>query len=157
MISHSFCWAIMKKNDQKVGFRDLKCRNGAQNRNLREKLSKTGLVEIFWLWSKSTINDLVKVKSQRLTRVNVARELACEVRGSTWEILAAHGARAREAETSAGACDVVSGHSWLGFAQDCLFCHSMPLLWQLDEQNDEIRELLGLWAWRRWLASDSDY
>ena len=27
-----------------------------------------------------------------------------------------------------GACEVVSGHSWLGFAQDCLFCHSMPLL-----------------------------
>ena len=57
-----------------------------------------------------------------------------------------HGARAREAKTSGGACDVFSGHSWLGFARDCLFCHSMPLLLQLDEQNDEIRELLDLWA-----------
>ena len=40
-----------------------------------------------------------------------------------------------------GSCDVVSGRSWLGFAQDWLFCYSMPLLWQLDEQNDDIREL----------------
>ena len=45
-----------------------------------------------------------------------------------------------------GACELFSGRSWLGFARDCLFCHSMPLLLQLDEQNDEIRELLGLWA-----------
>ena len=45
-----------------------------------------------------------------------------------------------------GACDVFSNRSWLGFAWDCLFCYSMPLLLQLDEQNDEIRELLGLWA-----------
>ena len=40
-----------------------------------------------------------------------------------------------------GACDVVSGRSWLGFARDWLFCRSMPLLSQLDEQNDDIREL----------------
>ena len=39
------------------------------------------------------------------------------------------------------ACDVVSGRSWLGFARDWLFCCTMPLLWQLDEQNDDIREL----------------
>ena len=45
-----------------------------------------------------------------------------------------------------GACDVFSGRSWLGFSWDCLFYHLMPLLLQLDEQNDEIRELLGLWA-----------
>ena len=44
------------------------------------------------------------------------------------------------------ACDVVSGHSWLGFARDWLFCRSMPLLWQLDKQNDDIRELQRLWA-----------
>ena len=30
------------------------------------------------------------------------------------------------------------GCSWLGYARDWLFCHSMPLLWQLDEQKDEI-------------------
>ena len=45
-----------------------------------------------------------------------------------------------------GAYDVFSGRSWLGFARNCLFCHSIPLLLQLGEQNDEIRELLGLWA-----------
>ena len=27
-----------------------------------------------------------------------------------------------------GVCEVFSGRSWLGFALDCLFCHSMPLL-----------------------------
>ena len=27
-----------------------------------------------------------------------------------------------------GACEVFSGCSWLGFARDCLFCHSMPFL-----------------------------
>ena len=40
-----------------------------------------------------------------------------------------------------GACDVVFGHSWLGFARDWLFCRSMPLLSQLDKQNDDIQEL----------------
>ena len=45
-----------------------------------------------------------------------------------------------------GVCKVVSGHSWLGFPWDWLFCHSMPLLWELDEQNSEIRELQGLWV-----------
>ena len=48
--------------------------------------------------------------------------------------------------TRGGGCNVVSGRSWLGFARDWLFCRSMPLLWQMDEQNDDIRELQGLWA-----------
>ena len=48
--------------------------------------------------------------------------------------------------TCEGTCDVVSGCSWLDFARDWLFCRSMPLLWQLDEKNDDIRELQGLWA-----------
>ena len=34
-----------------------------------------------------------------------------------------------------GACDAVSGRSWLGFARDWLFCLSMPFLWQLNEQT----------------------
>ena len=61
-----------------MGFRDLKCRNGAQNRNLREKLSKTGPVENFWLWSKST----ARVNGQRITCADVAvwRHL-----GLTWQ------------------------------------------------------------------------
>ena len=40
-----------------------------------------------------------------------------------------------------GACDAVSGRSWLGFAQDWLFCLSMPVLWQLNAQNVDIRVL----------------
>ena len=50
-----------EENDQKVGFRYLKCRIGAQNWNLCEKLSKTCLIENFLLWSKS------QRKSQRST------------------------------------------------------------------------------------------
>ena len=45
-----------------------------------------------------------------------------------------------------GACDAVSGCSWLGFAWDWLFCLSMPFLWQLSEQNVDIRVLQVLWA-----------
>ena len=37
-----------------------------------------------------------------------------------------------------GACDAVFGCSWLGFAQDWLFCLSMPFLWQLNTQNVDI-------------------
>ena len=35
-------------------FRSLKCRNGAQNQNIREKLSKIGPFGNFDFWSKST-------------------------------------------------------------------------------------------------------
>ena len=45
-----------------------------------------------------------------------------------------------------GACDAVSGRSWLGFAQDWLFCLSMPFIWQLNVQNVDIRVLQVLWA-----------
>ena len=57
-----------EENDQKVGFRYLKCKNGAQNWNLHQKLSKIGLIEIFLLWSKSMVNG----QSQRLTCADVA-------------------------------------------------------------------------------------
>ena len=40
-----------------------------------------------------------------------------------------------------GACVSVSGRSWLGFARDWLFCLSMPVLWQLNAQNVDIRVL----------------
>ena len=45
-----------------------------------------------------------------------------------------------------GACDAVSGHSWLGFARDWPFCLSMPIVWQLNAQNVDIRVLQVLWA-----------
>ena len=56
-----------KENDQKVRFRDLKCRNRAQNRNLHKELSKIGPVEIFLLWLKSTVNDQRSAQSQQST------------------------------------------------------------------------------------------
>ena len=40
-----------------------------------------------------------------------------------------------------GACDAISGRSWLGFARDWPFCLPMPFLWLLNEQNVDIREL----------------
>ena len=66
--------------------------------------------------------------------------------GGAWWRVAACGARPREAGTSAGACDVVSGCSWLGFARDWPFCLSMPIVWQLNAQNVDIRVLQVLWA-----------
>ena len=45
-----------------------------------------------------------------------------------------------------GTCDVVSGRSWLGFARDWPFCLSMPVVWQLNAQNVDIRVLQVLWA-----------
>ena len=64
--------------------------------------------------------------------------LAREARGKYWRRVTMRGARAREAGTSAGACDAVSGRSWLGFALDWLFCLPMPFLWLLNEQNVDI-------------------
>ena len=37
-----------------------------------------------------------------------------------------------------GACDAVSGRSWLGFARDWPFYLSMPVIWQLNAQNVDI-------------------
>ena len=45
-----------------------------------------------------------------------------------------------------GACDAVSGRSWLGFARDWPFCLSMPVVWQLNAQNVDVRVLQVLWA-----------
>ena len=51
------------KNVPNVQFRSLKCKNGAQNRNLREKLSKIGPFGNFDFWSK--VNAKVKVNWSR--------------------------------------------------------------------------------------------
>ena len=151
-----------------MGFRDLKCRNGAQNRNLCEKLSKTGLVEKFWLWSKSTVK--VNSQSQRSTddmcwrgnvtspRADVAgREVAAGVcgtcgtwvrvdwrvgaRGRYWRRVAVRGTSAHEAETSAGAWRRVWCSFWpflVGFCSGWTVLSSMPVLWQLNAQNVDI-------------------
>ena len=52
-------------------------------------------------------------------------------RGGTCQALTARG----------GACEAVSGRSWLGFARDLMFCLSMPVIWQLNAQNVDIRVL----------------
>ena len=57
-LKNAFEETIMK-NVSIDQFRSLKCRNGAQNRNLREKLSKIGPFGNFDFWSK--VNAKVKV------------------------------------------------------------------------------------------------
>ena len=49
-------------------------------------------------------------------------------------------------EARGGTCDAVFGRSWLGFARDWPFCLSMPVVWQLNAQNVDIRVLQVLWA-----------
>ena len=49
-------------------------------------------------------------------------------------------------EARGGACDAVSGRFLLGFARDWPFCLSMPVVWQLNAQNVDIRVLQVLWA-----------
>ena len=66
--------------------------------------------------------------------------------GSAWRHVELMLVRQKLQPTCGGACDVVSGRSWLGFARDWLFCLSMPFLWQLDAQNIDIRVLHVLWA-----------
>ena len=78
---------------------------------------------------------------------------AREVRGRYQRRVTAHGGawrrvlvRQKLQPARGGACDAISGRSWLGFARDWLFCLSMPILWQLNAQNFDIRVLQVLWA-----------
>ena len=102
-------------------------------------------------------------RSRRVERVRRVGERGTGTWGSWW-ILTARGdawrrvlVRKKLQPACGGACDAVSGRSWLGFARDWLFCLFMPFFWQLNEQNVDIRELQVLWTWWRWLASNSDY
>ena len=73
-----------EENDQKVGFGDLKCRNGAQNRNLHEKLSKTSSVENFFTLVK--VNNQRSGQSQRLDQRLGILTWQCDVTlGLTWQ------------------------------------------------------------------------
>ena len=72
--------------------------------------------------------------------------LAREARGRYWRCVGRVLVRQKLQPARGGACDAVSGRSWLGFARDWLFYLSMPFLWLLNEQNVDIRELQVLWA-----------
>ena len=71
------------------------------------------------------------------------------VRGGAWQVLTAHGGawwrvervfvRQKLQAARGGACDAISGRSWLGFSRDWMFCLSMPVIWQLNAQNVDIR------------------
>ena len=72
-------------------------------------------------------------------------------RGGAWQVLTARGGawwrvervfvRQKLQAARGGACDAVSGRSWLGFSRDWMFCLSMPVIWQLNAQNIDIRVL----------------
>ena len=65
------------------------------------------------------------------------------VRGGEWRRVLV---RQKLQPARGGACDAVSGRSLLGFARDWPFCLSMPVVWQLNAQNVDIRVLQVLWA-----------
>ena len=68
-------------------------------------------------------------------------------RGRAWDWRVEHMLVRQELQpVHGGACEAVSGHFWLGFSRDWLFCLPMPFLWMLNEQNVDIRELQVLWA-----------
>ena len=118
------------------------------NRNLREKLSKTGPVEIFLLWSKSTVNgQRGSVTSPWAYVAGREAQQARGARGRAWDWRMERVLVRQELQPArGGTCDAVSGRSWLGFARDWSFCLPMPFLWLLNEQNVDIRELQVLWA-----------
>ena len=72
-------------------------------------------------------------------------------RGGAWQALTARGGawwrvesvfvRQKLQAARGGACEAVSGRSWLGFARDWMLCLSMPVIWQLNAQNFDIRVL----------------
>ena len=72
-------------------------------------------------------------------------------RGGAWKALTACGGAWQRVErvfvrqklqaAHGGACEAVSGRSWLGFARDWMFCLSTPVIWQLNAQNVDIRVL----------------
>ena len=62
-------------------------------------------------------------------------------RGGAWGAWRRVFVRQKLQAARGGACEAVSGRSWLGFARDWMFCLSMPVIWQLNAQNVDIRVL----------------
>ena len=62
-------------------------------------------------------------------------------RGGVWRRVERVLVRQKLQPARGGTCDAVSGRSWLGFAGDWSFCLSMPVVWQLNAQNVDIRVL----------------
>ena len=173
-----------EENDQKVGFRDLKWRNGAHNWNLCEKLIKIGPVQKFWLWSKSQQSTLlVNGPVCWCHWMTCDADMAADMLGLTWcseELstcstwhdwrIVTEACQAHEACKSA--CSVFSTSRNLGGAWGCVGAPLGQFLvrfWL--EKSDLSRCNCGStiwlmnrldprgsgWVWRRWLASDSGY
>ena len=144
------------------------------------KLSKTGLVENFCLWSKSTVNgqsqrsestaDVAVWRHLGLTWQEEKQQQACEcawtsacgareARGRYQRRVAARGVRAREAETSAGAWRRVWCSFWpflIGFCSGWAVLSFYACSLAVECTERWYPNVTVLWAWRRWLASDSD-
>ena len=170
MISRLFYWAIMKKMTKKWDLETSNAKMELKIRIYAKNWARQVLLKIFDSGQSQRSTVKVNGQRLTCADVAVWRHLRAYVavreakqargahgrawglaRGSTWETLTVRGSawlrmervlvRQKLQAMRGGACDVVSSCSWLGFARDWLFCRSMPLLSQLDKQNDDIREL----------------
>ena len=177
MISRSFCWAKMNKMTKKW---DLETSNAETELKIgiyTKNQAKQVLLKNFdsgqsqWstddvCWRGSVTSPKAYVPGSEAQQARGAREwawdwrvVAREAHGRYWRRVAARGTRAREAETSAGPWR----HVWFSFWPFLVrFCSGLAVLsfyafsLAIEWQNVDIRVSLVLWAWRRWLASDSD-
>ena len=85
-----------------------------------------------------------RVSARGLARVGRVRRVAGT--SGAWRRVECVLVRQKLQPARGGACDAVSGRSWLGCARDWPFCLSMPVVWQLNAQNVDIRVLQVLWA-----------
>ena len=83
---------------------------------------------------------------EKQQQARVARECTWAGACGAYEARGGTCSRQKLQPARGGACDAVSGRSWLGFARDWTFCLSMPIVWQLNAQNVDIRVLQVLWA-----------
>ena len=68
-------------------FWSLKCRNGAQNRNLREKLSKIGHFGNFDFWSKSTNLESKSTVKVLMGQIRVVRVGSVRINGQLGDVV----------------------------------------------------------------------
>ena len=121
--------------------------------------------DVCWSHSRADTRDMWQAHVARGSACGAWRRWSWRVRcvwarGRAWQSVVARGAHACEAETSASALGRVWGGFWLflvgfflGLSVLSLYAFALAVRWA--ERWDP--RVAGLWAWRRWLAFDSDY
>ena len=160
MISRSFCWAIMKKITKKWDLETSNAETELKIGIYAKNWAKQVQLKIFYFGQSQ--RSTVRVNSQRLTCADVAvwhhlgltwqkeKQQQCvwcvSARGlahvggvrhmadtsGAWQRVEHVLVRQKLQPARGGACDAISGRSWLGFAWDWPFCLSMPVVWQLN-------------------------